>query len=95
MNKYISIQANLLGLTSRDIKRKLGKSYTINDVDVVCEELKRYQLNVSKLPFNVNQGIRIKVNEGVDNSYINKAANKEFEDDDVDESLIGLANIYY
>jgi len=95
MNKYISIQANLLGLTSRDIKRKLGKSYTISDVDTVCEELKRYQLNVSKLPFDVNQNVRIKVNEAVDKSYINKEANKQFEDDEVDDSLIGLANIYY
>ena len=94
MNMLIEERATQLGLTSQDIKRKLGASYTIADVNTVCEELKRYQLNVSKLPFSIDRKVGVRVNEAVSKSAINKAASKEFEDDDVDDGLMRMANLY-
>lgn len=88
VNKYIDIKARMIGLTSKDIKRRLGESYNIQDVDQVCEDLKAYQLNVNKLPFSIDRKVGIKVNEHVQPKSINR-----FEDDDVDESLIKLAKI--
>ena len=92
VGKYIESKANILGVSSKDITRKLGKTYTLDDVDQVCEDLKAYQLNVSKLPFSLDRKVGIKVNEGVNRAPIAKAANKNL-DDDVDDDLIRLANL--
>ena len=89
VNKYIDIKATMLGLTSIDIKRKLGESYTLADVDAVCEDLKSYQLNVSKLPFSIDRKVGIRVNESNIKKQIN--SNAKFNDDDVDDSLLRLA----
>jgi chromosome segregation ATPase len=91
VNKYIDIKATTLGLTSADIKRKLGESYTLDDVDQVCEDLKAYQLNVSKLPFSVDRKVGIRVNESTNNKVVNKSS--AFDDDEVDEQLIKIARI--
>ena len=93
MNMLIEERATQLGLTSQDIKRKLGASYTISDVNTVCEELKRYQLNISKLPFSVDRKVNVRVNEGISKAAVNRAASSQGEDDDVDDSLIRLANL--
>ena len=91
VNKYIEIKSETLGLTSTDIKRKLGESYTLEDVDQICEDLKQYQLNVSKLPFSLDRQVAVRVNESRGNA-LNVIKQKSFTDDDVDESLLRLAN---
>lgn len=93
MNLLIEERAKQLGVKPNDIKRKLGASYTISDVNSVCEDLKRYQLNVSKLPFSVDRKVGIRVNEAKNNSPISRQANRYAEDDAVDESLLRLANL--
>ena len=92
VNKYIEVKADILGLTTKDIKRKLGESYTLEDVDQVCEDLKSYQLNVSRLPFSIDRKVSVKVNESAATRRM-KPANAEFEDDGVDAGLIRLANL--
>lgn len=92
-NKYIEVKALTLGLTAKDIKRKLGESYSLEDVDVVCEDLKNYQVNLNTLPFNVGDRIRMRVNESKKVVGPNGARGKSSEDDDVSESLIHLANL--
>lgn len=88
VNKYIDIKATTLGLSSADIKRKLGESYTLEDVDQVCEDLKAYQLNVSKLPFSIDRKVGVRVNEAAP-KIVKK--NDFFDDDEVDDNLIKLA----
>ena len=90
VNKYIEVKADILGVTPKDIKRKLGESYTMEDVDQVCEDLKSYQLNVSRLPFSIDRKVSVRVNENMTGT--SRAAKKQFEDDDVDAGLIKLAN---
>ena len=91
VDKYINIKANVLGMTPVDIKRKLGETYTIEDVDQVCEDLKAYQLNLSKLPWDMNRKVSIKFKENVGKNLVNKSIQND--DDAVDEGLIKLANI--
>lgn len=92
VNKYIEVKATMLGMNAIDIKRKLGESYTIEDVDQVCEDLKAYQLNVSRLPWNLNnRKVSINVTESVNKNLTHKTS--EFEDDEVSEGLIKLANL--
>lgn len=93
VNKYIEVKAETLGITSNDIKRKLGESYTLEDIDQVCEDLKQYQLNVSRLPFSVGQRVGVRVNESKASRPINNSHSNPYYDDDVDDSLIRLANI--
>ena len=69
VDKYINIKANVLGMTPVDIKRKLGETYTIEDVDQVCEDLKAYQLNLSKLPWDMNRKVSIKFKENVGKKF--------------------------
>lgn len=90
INKYIEVKADILGLTSRDIKRKLGESYTIADIDQVCEDLKSYNLNVSKLPFSVDRKVSVRVNEAVTKAPVVKATGM-FDDDEVSSTLMKLA----
>ena len=92
VNKYIEVKADTLGLTPKDIKRKLGESYTLEDVDQVCEDLKSYQLNVSRLPFSVDRKVSVKVNESMSTRKM-PSNQSVFEDDDIDGSLIRLANL--
>lgn len=92
VNKYIDVKADILGLTAKDIKRKLGESYTLEDVDQVCEDLKSYQLNVSRLPFSIDRKVSVKVNESATSRKM-RPMQSEFEDDGVDVSLIRLANL--
>ena len=77
-------------MSSADIKRKLGESYTLDDVDQVCEDLKAYQLNVSKLPFSIDRKVGVRVNEAA--PKVTKKSNF-FDDDEVDETLIKLAKL--
>ena len=56
--------------------------------------MKRYQLNVSKLPFSIDRKVGVRVNEAVSKSAINRAASKQNDDDDVDDGLMRMANLY-
>lgn len=92
VNKYIESQATMLGLAASDIKRKLGETYTIEDVDIICEDLKSYQLNISKLPFSVGNKLNIRINEGGSDKNL-VGSKPHFEDDEVDIHLIKLAGM--
>ena len=39
---------------SETVKNRLNESFTINDVDNLFEDLRQYNLNISKLPFQLN-----------------------------------------
>lgn len=91
VNKYIEVKANMIGLTSKDIKRKLGESYTIADIDDVCESLKSYSLNVSKLPFSVDRKVSVRVNESVSKTPAIKNPSI-FDEDEVSSTLLKLAD---
>lgn len=88
INKYIEFRANMLGVSSNEIKNKLSESYTLNDVDNVCEEIQRQSINISKLPFNVSRGSKIRVTESK-----NDCLRPSNEDDVIDDSLLTLANL--
>lgn len=87
VNKYIDFRATMLGISSNEIKNRLSESYTLEDVDNVCEELQKRSINMSKLPFNISKDTKIKVTESKEPlTSINN-------DDDVDDNLLKLANL--
>lgn len=93
MSRYIECKATMLGVNPKEIKSRLPESFSLDSVDRVCEDLKTYQLNVSKLPFSLGSKVKsVKVNESVTNP---KLPNEGFEDDDVDESLLKLSGLQF
>lgn len=91
--KYIATKARMLGVTSNEVKNRLPESYTIEDVDRICESLQKQALSVNKLPFTADSSVKVRVNESK-RSQVNVGRSQMNDSDDyVDESLINLANL--
>lgn len=88
--KYIESQANRIGVSKEEIKNRLSESCTFEEVDRICEELQTYRVNLSRLPFDVTRGnkVRMQVKESVEPI---KPANR-FEDE-IDDQLKSLAGL--
>lgn len=89
VNKYIESQATRLGIKASEISEKLPRNYSFADIDVICEELGNYKINVSKLPFDVEK-TKIKLNESTKKTLVPK---NTLDNDIVDDSLISLARL--
>ena len=59
--------------------------------DKVCEDLKDYQLNVSRLPFNVDTKASVRFTESVQSR---KAVTKKGETPDDDSTLENIARMF-
>ena len=86
-DKYINLKANAIGVTTQEIKDKLGESYSLSDVDRVCEQMKQKQISLSKLPFNITSKPKVSINE----EYVNKPSSPF---DDIDDMTASLYNDY-
>lgn len=91
VNKYIESQAVRLGIKPEEIQHKLPSNYSFNDIDSICEELCRFKLKVSDLPFNIEQVSNAKLVESKVQS--NKISKNTLTNDTVDENLLSLAGI--
>lgn len=89
VRRYIESKARMLGVQPNEIKNRLGESYTIDDIDKVCEDLKSYELNISKLPFSVDRKVKVRVTESK-NDLLRPDSGM---DDEIDDSLITLAKL--
>ena len=65
VNRYITEKANALGISSEDVKNRLGKTYSFNDIDRICENLSTNRLAINRLPFKVSQVSEVKMTESV------------------------------
>ena len=87
VDRYINMQATNLGVKPIEIKNRLSESFTFNDIDSVCEDLRDYKLNVSKLPFRTNsqltEGIEVKANNVNRNSLLPRNEIDELNDYDL------------
>ena len=91
VNKYIDSQASKLGISSNEIKNRLPESYSISDIDKVCENMRDYKLNISKLPFNtmhsskLNENVKLKAKPST-----NELLDMSNDDDVVDDQLLSF-----
>ena len=88
-DRYIESQANAHGLTKDQVMSKLSESFTLKEVDNVCENLSSHNLRVNKLPFDLTKNVRITATPSVNEPIL---GGRNF-DDEVDESLLRLANL--
>lgn len=90
ISRYINAKATILGVTANEIRNRLNENFSLDDVDQVCESLRNYKRNMSKLPFSLNENLMgaAKVSMREDTSK-NVAINP---DDIIDQSLVNLVN---
>lgn len=87
VNRYITEKANALGISSEDVKNRLGKTYSFNDIDRICESLSTNRLAINRLPFKVSQVSEVKMTESVKPSMSLVA-----DGDYIDDQLQGLVD---
>lgn len=90
VNKYIESQAIRLGLNPITIRNKLDESYTFDDIDRVCKDLKEYAINISKLPIDISNINNSKVTITESKEPILQRTNVE---DEIDPQLMMLAGL--
>lgn len=88
--QYIECRARQLGVKPVEITNRLRESYTLKDVDKVCEELMAYKVNISKLPFELDSKSVVTLKES---KHIGVNANPEFDDDYISEDTLRMAGM--
>ncbi len=63
VDRYINSKAVMLGISPNEIKNRLNESYSLDDVDKICEDLQNYSLRMSRLPFNVSKGTKVSIQQ--------------------------------
>lgn len=90
VNSYIEEKARMLDVSKEEIINRLPKKYTLNDVNTICESLKKFTLNMKKLPFSLGGSIeKVTITESTDNTV--KIKNPLI-DDEVDDMLLNLVS---
>lgn len=88
-DRYIESQANAHGLTKEQVTTKLSENFTLGEVDRICEDLSSHSLRVNKLPFELTRNVRVTATPSPNEPIL---GGRNF-DDEVDESLLRLANL--
>ena len=86
MKRYIESKATMYGLSFQDIRRRLPDSYTADDVDAICESLRSYNINLTKLPVGVKPRMKFTESKRDNLRIVNDA-------DEINDELIELAKL--
>ena len=86
LSKYIDTKAKGIGVPSSEIRRRLSESFTVADVDSVCEKLRCDALSINELPFEMKRPTKVRISES--NEPI---VPKLGLDDSINEQLVQLA----
>jgi len=81
LNRYIESKASMLGVKTTDITSRLNESYTLDDIDNICDELLEYNINMSRLPFGISKNSRVKIAESAKPAKANPENGYEIDDD--------------
>ena len=90
MSSLISTKAVQLGVSENDIRSRLGESYTLQDVEDVCESLSEYSLNLSRLPFRLDGNATVRIKES---KMPTAKPTPSYYDDDIDEHSLRIAGL--
>ena len=77
LTKYVESKAKMLGVAPSEITSRLNESYTLKDVDAVCDQILDSTVNFSRLPF----GGRAKTSARIAESVSRQVKNSYAEDD--------------
>ena len=82
VDKYIDCVSTGLGISASDVKTRLTEPYSFEQIDSVCESLRGYNLNISRLPFQLNNIKEVSMKENLQQRAITNP------DDVVDSSIL-------
>jgi hypothetical protein len=87
LNKYVQSKANMLGVAPSEITSRLNESYTLKDVDAVCDQILDSAVNFSRLPISGRTKAPARIAESV-----SRQAKATYEEDDLSDlyELAGL-----
>ena len=87
LNKYVKSKADMLGVAPSEITSRLNESYTLKDVDAVCDKILDSTVNFSRLPISGRTKTSARISES-----ISKHRNSSYDDDDLSDlyELAGL-----
>ena len=89
LNKYIESKATMLGVNPKEITNRLNESYTLADIDTICEDLLSYNIKMNNLPF----GVKRNTTRVVESKQPVKQAPKTDGGYEIDDSLLELAGL--
>lgn len=87
IDKYIVEKCVALGIDSQDVKNRLGKSYSFNDINRICESLSNSKIAIDNLPFKSSRVSRIQVSESMEKPMIKNLDNSG---DTIDSQLLNM-----
>ena len=88
--RYIEAQSRAYGIDKDQVTSRLSDNFTLKEVDTICENLSSHNLRISKLPFELSKNIRVTATPSINEQILGGRDNS---DDEVDESLLRLANL--
>jgi hypothetical protein len=77
LTKYVESKANMLGVAPSEITSRLNETYTLKDVDAVCDQILESTVPFSRLPFSGRAKTSARIAESVSKPRNNTA----YEDD--------------
>lgn len=89
VDRYIETVAKGLGIKSSDIRCRLGESYSLEDIDRVCEDLQSANIRMGDLPFEFKNTRKVTIKESKEPILPKSRFN-----DDIDDQLISFAGKY-
>lgn len=63
VDKYIESKALTIGVSLNEIKNQLPKNYSFSDIDLICEKLGDYKLQLNNLPFDIKSVRNVSITE--------------------------------
>lgn len=63
IERYIVSKAKMLGVKPAEITSRLNESYTLDDVDNVCDQILTESVGINRLPFGNTRKATVKINE--------------------------------
>jgi hypothetical protein len=89
LNKYVESKANMLGVKPSEITSRLNETYTLKDVDAVCDQILESTVTFSRLPFSGRTKTSARISESV-----SRPTRTEPEYGyEIDDSLLELAGL--
>ena len=93
LNRYVESKASMLGVQPSEITSRLNESYTLADVDAVCDQILESTVNFSRLPFGGRTKTSARIAESVSKSAIASSRVDPAYGYEVDDSLLELAGL--
>ena len=90
VSRYIKMHATTLGVSTNEIRNRLSENFTLDEVDEVCESLRNFKRNMSKLSFSLAESLPANPKMTVKNDQASHVVTNP--DDVVDKSLLNLIN---